>query len=339
MCSSLRTPVAGRTIRFASIFVLLFTLALTTRRECHAFRSASLSRRQLLVRTQEPQASRPTEFCDRAALTGTRTRRFLSAQGEDDAAESNDDETKGNGDGDGRIDVSIDERLYRTRISRAPGIEWGTDLSFSFVYVCELDPTGQASMLGMINKGDQLCELIPVVNDPDAPRPEPINLLGASFDFVMTSFAGLGRTVSEMDLVFFRGTKDELKALCNGEAAKSDADDTITITVVQNKGSPQEQLLRLRAPAGVNVRQFLVDNGINVYQSLTRWTNCKGKQLCGTCIVNVSDGLPSTNWKSMDEASTLRSNPDSYRLSCVTFAYGDITVETYPPVNADQWTR
>ena len=34
-----------------------------------------------------------------------------------------------------RIDVSIDERLYRVRISRAPGIEWGTDLSFSFVYV------------------------------------------------------------------------------------------------------------------------------------------------------------------------------------------------------------
>lgn len=57
------------------------------------------------------------------------------------------------------------------------------------------------------------------------------------------------------------------------------------------------------------------------------------------CIVNVADGLPNTNWKSMDEASTLRSNPDSYRLSCVTFAHGDVTVETYPPVNADQWTR
>jgi len=251
----------------------------------------------------------------------------------------NDSESNPENQGDGRIDVSIDKRLYRTRISRAPGIEWGTDLSFSFVYVREMDPTGQASLLGMVNKGDQLCELIPVVNDPDAPRPVPINLLGASFDFVMTSFAGLDRTVSEMDLVFFRGTKDELKVLCNGEAAKSDADDTITITVVQNKGSPQEQLMRFRAPSGVNVRQFLVDNGINVYQSVTRWTNCKGKQLCGTCIINVSEGLPNTNWKSMDEASTLRSNPDSYRLSCVTFAYGDVTVETYPPVNADQWTR
>jgi ferredoxin len=78
---------------------------------------------------------------------------------------------------------------------------------------------------------------------------------------------------------------------------------------------------------------------VNVYQSVTRWTNCKGKQLCGTCIVNVSDGASNTNRKSMDEASTLRENPDSYRLSCVTFAYGDVTVETFPPISAAQWTR
>ena len=61
-----------------------------------------------------------------------------------------------------------------------------------------------------------------------------------------------------------------------------DETETITITVIQNKGSPQEELKRLKAPVGVNVRQYLVDNDINVYQSLTRWTNCKGKQLCGT---------------------------------------------------------
>jgi len=238
-----------------------------------------------------------------------------------------------------RIDVSIDERLYRVRISRAPGIEWGTDLSFSFVYVRAVDPSGDASILG-VAKGDQLCEMMPVVVKPDEndSNVNSVNLLGASFDFVMTSFASLDRTISEMDLVFFRGSKDELKVLCKGEASKSETE-TITITVIQNKGSPQEELKRLKAPVGVNVRQYLVDNDINVYQSLTRWTNCKGKQLCGTCIVNVADGLPNTNWKSMDEASTLRSNPDSYRLSCVTFAHGDVTVETYPPVNADQWTR
>lgn len=38
---------------------------------------------------------------------------------------------------------------------------------------------------------------------------------------------------------------------------------------------------------GTNIRELLVDNGINVYRSVTRWTNCKGKQRCGTCIVDV----------------------------------------------------
>ena len=128
-------------------------------------------------------------------------------------------------------------------------------------------------------------------------------------------------------------TKDSKK----GSSATSN--DTITVTVVQNKGSPEEKVTNLEAPTGTNIRQLLVDNGINVYQSVTRWTNCKGKQLCGTCIVNVVDGSPNTNWKSIDEASTLRANPDSYRLSCVTFAHGDVVVETFPPIEADQWTR
>jgi ferredoxin len=237
------------------------------------------------------------------------------------------------GDGDGGIDLSLDERLYRIRLSRATGIEWGTDLSFSFVYVRDMDPSGPAYLSGKIEKGDQLCELKAVQENTC-----PINLLGAPFDFVMTGFAELPKTVKNVDLVFFRGTKEELKAVCTGDGATLDPE-TITITVIENKGSPNEQIRTLSAPTGANVRQVCVDNGINVYQSVTRWTNCKGKQLCGTCIVNIANGSINTNRKSMDEASTLRENPDTYRLSCVTFAYGDVTVETFPPINADQWTR
>lgn len=234
---------------------------------------------------------------------------------------------------DDRIDLSLDDRLYRIRLPRAPGIEWGTDLSFSFVYVRDLDPVGPALMSGRVSEGDQLCELIAV-----EPEGKPLNLLGASFDTVMGAFAGLGKTVTEVDLVFFKGTKDELKEACTGEEGGANSD-IITVTVIENKGAEDERVVKLQAKAGVNIRELLIDNGINVYQSVTRFTNCKGKQLCGTCIVNVANGLESTNWKSMDEASTLRDNPDSYRLSCVSFAYGDITVETFPPVEKYQWTR
>jgi ferredoxin len=237
------------------------------------------------------------------------------------------------------IDLSLDSRLYRIRLPRAPGIDWGTDLSFSFVYVRSMDPSGPASLSGQVQKGDQLCELVPVKDGNDNNAAEVSNLLGSPFDFVMDVFAGLDKTVKEVDLVFFKGNKDELKAACSGDGNGSEDPETITVTVIQNKGSKDEATSTLTAPAGANVRQLLVDNGINVYQSVTRWTNCKGKQLCGTCIVNVVEGSMSTNRKSMDESSTLRDNPDSYRLSCVTFAYGDVTVETFPPVEKYQWTR
>lgn len=157
----------------------------------------------------------------------------------------------------------------------------------------------------------------------------------------MSSFAQLDKRISEVDLVFFRGTKEELIKACKGETATGEDDEEIILTVNErekNSGTVTNRKI-IKAKKGVNVRQVLIDNGINVYQSLTRWTNCKGKQLCGTCIVNVSNGAQNTNRKSIDEISTLRENPESYRLSCITFAYGDVTVETFPPVNAAQWTR
>ena len=38
---------------------------------------------------------------------------------------------------------------------------------------------------------------------------------------------------------------------------------------------------------------------------MTRWTNCNGKQLCGTCIVDVTEGVDKCTRRSLDEASTL----------------------------------
>lgn len=237
------------------------------------------------------------------------------------------------------IALSIDDRLYRLRLSRATGIEWGTDLSFSFVYVRAMDPSGEAALTRQIDVGDQLCELRPVVENESDEQVAPVNLVGAPFDFVMTTFAELDKTVREVELVFFKGTKEELKAVASGGDPNAKDPETVTITVIQNKGSKDEQTKTITVPAGSNIREVLVENDINVYQSFTRWTNCKGKQLCGTCIVNVTDGAINTNRKSMDEESTLRENPESYRLACIAFAYGDVTVETFPPIEATQWTR
>ena len=259
---------------------------------------------------------------------------------------STSDDEKDKADANEGIDIDSNPALYAVRLPRATGIEWGTDLSFSFVYVRALEPGGAADMSGVVAVGDQLCQLQSV-------RPEenfksiPINLVGAPFDGVMGSFASLDKNVKDIDLVFFRGTKDELIAACKQNDPKTEGDndfnagdDIVTITVVEKEGNGSKKVVKkIRAKKGCNVRKTLTDEGINVYQSVTRWTNCKGKQLCGTCIVDITDGAFSTNRKSMDEASTLRENPESYRLSCVTFAYGDITVETFPPIGKAQWTR
>ena len=78
--------------------------------------------------------------------------------------------------------------------------------------------------------------------------------------------------------------------------------------------------------------------------SLTRltsfsWTNCNGKQRCGTCIVDIESGIEGCSRKALDEEAVLRENPESYRLSCVTSVYSNVTVTVQGPVGAAQWTR
>ncbi|CAM9617179.1 unnamed protein product [Chrysoparadoxa australica] len=210
-----------------------------------------------------------------------------------------------------------DPRLYEITIPRATGISWGTDLSFSWVYVRDLEPDGGAAMSGEVKRGHQLIN----VNGETC--------LGAPFDYVMDL---ISKAEGEnIDLAFFRGTKDELQELVGATIGPQ----TVTITV-KEAGKPDTVLT---GPSGVNLRDILIQNGINVYQSLTRWTNCKGKQLCGTCIVDVCEGIDNCTIKSVDERSTLRSNPPTYRLSCVTNVYDDCTVKVMPAVGKDQWTR
>eukprot|EP00953_Heterococcus_sp_UTEX-ZZ885_P034270 17764-Heterococcus_DN1.PRE.3 len=211
-----------------------------------------------------------------------------------------------------------DPRLYTALLSRATGIEWGTDLSFRWVYVRSLEPDGSAAMSGLVSRGDQLVSF-----NGEA-------CLGAPFDYVMTLFSTAPG--QQVELSFFKGTTQELRDFTGDDSASK----PLTVTVLQTGKAD----ITLDCLPGTNLRDLLVRNGINVYQSITRWTNCKGKQLCGTCIVDVVDGGGSgCTIKSIDERSTLRDNPPSYRLSCVTNLYKDVTVKVFPPVGAAQWTR
>lgn len=215
-----------------------------------------------------------------------------------------------------------DARLCTVSLSGGLGIDWGTDLSFKWVYVRELDPMGSAARNGLIKVGDQLVSL------------NGDSCVAAPFDYVINLLGAASRSGEDIEFTFFRGSRDELAALAGAGGAASLPQEVRV--VVQQKGRPD---VELTCSPGTNLRDLCVENGINVYQSITRWTNCKGRQLCGTCIVNVREGGENCTVRSIDESSTLRSNPPSYRLSCVTNLYGDVTVEALPPIGKDQWTR
>jgi ferredoxin len=215
-------------------------------------------------------------------------------------------------------DLEDNGLAYEVVMPLQAGIDWGTDLSFRWVYVTGLDPAGEAAASGMIQKGDYI---IGVNNQ---------SVIGADFDTVLSELTSQG-TAGKFQYTFFRGTKEQL---IGGEVVDP-RDTTVTVTV-REEGKPDRQLT---CKGGTNLRNLLVGEGINVYRSLTRWTNCNGNQRCGTCIVDITEGFDACSRKDLAEEAVLAENPDGYRLSCVTAVYGDITVVVQSPVGAAQWTR
>ena len=211
-----------------------------------------------------------------------------------------------------------DPRVVTAELDRVTGIDFGCDLTLSWPYVMAMAPDGSAQRSGLIAIGDQLV----AVNG--------VSVLGLPIGDEMERLGTAeGRDIG---LTFFKGPREELRSIVGADDA---APSTVTITVRDN-GQPDRELI---VPYGANLRDELIARKINVYQSLTRWTNCNGKQLCGTCIVNVAQGVEACTRRSLDEASTLRENPETYKLACSTNDYGDVTVELMPKVNAAQWTR
>ena len=217
--------------------------------------------------------------------------------------------------------ISDDSGLaFEIDLPKRAGIDWGADLSFRWVYVIGLDPQGEAYKSGMIQKGDFI---IGVGN---------VSTIAKDFDFVLSTLNKYPE--SRFNYTFFRGTKrqlvgDETDLILDPKAT------TVKVTVQQKDKAD----IVLQCPGGTNLRQLLVSNGINVYRSLTRWTNCNGGQRCGTCIVDINKGIEQCSRKALNEEAVLAENPENYRLSCITSVYGDVTVTVQGPVGAAQWTR
>ena len=209
---------------------------------------------------------------------------------------------------------------YEIELPKLAGIDWGADLSFRWVKVIGLDPSGEAFKSNLVKVGDYV---IGVGNT---------STIAKDFDYVISSVNACPE--SRLNYTFFRGTKRQLVG-DDTDLILDPGAISVKITV-QQEGKKD---IILECPGGTNLRNLLVSNGINVYRSLTRWTNCNGQQRCGTCIVDIKDGINLCSRKSLGEDMVLAENDPTYRLSCVTAVYGDVTVVVQGAVGAAQWTR
>jgi ferredoxin len=81
---------------------------------------------------------------------------------------------------------------------------------------------------------------------------------------------------------------------------------------------------------GVNLRQKALENGIDLYTFKGKLTNCGGYGQCGTCIVNVVEGVEYLSPKTDFEVRKLKRKPETHRLACQAMVNGPVSVETKP---------
>lgn len=81
---------------------------------------------------------------------------------------------------------------------------------------------------------------------------------------------------------------------------------------------------------GANLRLKALENGIDLYTLMGKMTNCGGYGQCGTCIVEVVEGMENLSPRTEVEDRKLKRKPPSYRLACQALVQGMVSVNTKP---------
>ncbi len=84
------------------------------------------------------------------------------------------------------------------------------------------------------------------------------------------------------------------------------------------------------AASGANLRFKALENGIDLYTLIGKMTNCGGYGQCGTCIVEITEGLENLSPRTEVENRKLKKKPENYRLACQTLVNGPVSVVTKP---------
>ena len=84
------------------------------------------------------------------------------------------------------------------------------------------------------------------------------------------------------------------------------------------------------AADGANLRLKAIQNDIDIYTLIGKMTNCGGNGQCGTCIVEIVEGLENLSPRTDVENRKFKKKPENYRLACQTLVNGSVSVVTKP---------
>ncbi len=84
------------------------------------------------------------------------------------------------------------------------------------------------------------------------------------------------------------------------------------------------------AADGANLRIKAIENGIDIYTLRGKMMNCGGYGQCGTCIVEIAEGIENLSPKTDFENRKLKKKPATYRLACQSLVNGPVSVITKP---------
>lgn len=81
---------------------------------------------------------------------------------------------------------------------------------------------------------------------------------------------------------------------------------------------------------GANLREKALQNGVDIYTLKGKLMNCGGYGQCGTCIVEITEGMANLSPRTDFEEKVLRKKPANFRLACQTMVNGPVKVNTKP---------
>jgi len=81
---------------------------------------------------------------------------------------------------------------------------------------------------------------------------------------------------------------------------------------------------------GANLRLKAMENGIDIYKFYGKMMNCGGYGQCGTCIVEITQGMENLSPRTEVEDRKLKKKPKNYRLACQALVNGPVSVVTKP---------